>query len=206
MKKPLALIIMDGYGKGNHDKGDAIFAANTPNLDKLFSQNPLTYIGASGLDVGLPDGQMGNSEVGHTNIGAGRVVYQELVRISKSIIDGDFFEKEAFLNAVKNCKENNSALHLIGLVSDGGVHSHTEHLYGLIDLAAKNNLKKVYVHCLLDGRDVSTTSGSGFVEDLIKYMEKSGTGVVATVIGRYYAMDRDFAWDRVEKAYNAMVI
>ncbi|MEG0664298.1 MAG: 2,3-bisphosphoglycerate-independent phosphoglycerate mutase [Clostridia bacterium] len=206
MKKPLALIIMDGYGKGNHDKGDAIFAANTPNLDKLFSQNPLTYIGASGLDVGLPDGQMGNSEVGHTNIGAGRIVYQELVRISKSIIDGDFFEKEAFLNAVKNCKENNSALHLIGLVSDGGVHSHTEHLYGLIDLAAKNNLKKVYVHCLLDGRDVSTTSGSGFVEDLIKYMEKSGTGVVATVIGRYYAMDRDFAWDRVEKAYNAMVI
>ncbi len=205
MKKPVVLCIMDGFGIREAAEANAIKAASTPNLSKLFAENPFTTIGASGLDVGLPDGQMGNSEVGHTNIGAGRVVYQMLVKISKSIVDGDFFEIPALKSAVENCKKHNSALHLIGLVSDGGVHSHIEHLYGLLALAKKNNIEKVYVHCLMDGRDVSTTSGVGFIKDLQKEMAEIGVGKIATIAGRYYAMDRDFAWDRVEKAYSAFV-
>lgn len=205
MKKPIALFIMDGFGRNDSDYGNAIKAARKPNIDKLFSENPLTYIGASGMDVGLPDGQMGNSEVGHTNIGAGRVVYQELTRITKSIKDGDFFTNEAFLAAVENCKKNRSALHLIGLLSDGGVHSHNSHLYGLLELAKKSGLAKVYVHCLMDGRDVPPTSGADFVAELQAKMKEIGVGEVATVMGRYYAMDRDNRWERVEKAYAAMV-
>ncbi len=205
MKKPVVLCIMDGFGIREEEKGNAIKAANTPNLTRLFENNPFTTIGASGLDVGLPNGQMGNSEVGHTNIGAGRVVYQMLVKISKSITDGDFFDIKALQGAVENCKKNDSALHLIGLLSDGGVHSHIEHLYGLLELAKKNGLTKVYVHALLDGRDVSTTSGVGFVKDLQNKMAEIGVGKIATLAGRYYAMDRDFAWDRVEKAYAAFV-
>ena len=205
MKKPLTLIIMDGFGYNPDTYGNAIEAANTPNLSKIFSENPTTHIGASGLDVGLPDGQMGNSEVGHTNIGAGRVVYQMLVKISKSITDGDFFENEALQKAIANCKANNSALHLMGLLSDGGVHSHIEHLYGLLELAKRNGLDKVYVHALMDGRDVPPTSGVDFMAQLCNKMKEIGVGKVATVMGRYYAMDRDFAWDRVEKAYAAMV-
>ncbi len=205
MKKPVVLCIMDGFGICGDSSCNAICAANTPNLDKFFSENPFTTIGASGLDVGLPDGQMGNSEVGHTNIGAGRVVYQMLVKISKSIEDGDFYNIAALKNAIDNCKQNNSALHLIGLLSDGGVHSHIDHLYGLLKMAKREGLTKVFVHCLMDGRDVSTTSGVGFIRDLEAEMEKIGVGKIATVCGRYYAMDRDFAWDRVEKAYAAFV-
>ena len=205
MKKPVVLCIMDGFGIRNVNEGNAIYTAKTPYLDKFFSENPFTTIGASGLDVGLPDGQMGNSEVGHTNIGAGRVVYQMLVKITKDIEDGKFFDIEVLKNAIENCKKNDSALHLIGLLSDGGVHSHIEHLYGLLEMAKKNGLTKVYVHCLMDGRDVSTTSGIGFIKDLQNKMLELGVGKIATVMGRYYAMDRDFAWDRVEKAYAAMV-
>ncbi len=205
MKKPLTLIIMDGFGITPEVRGNAIKAANTPNLTRLFSENPFTTIGASGLDVGLPDGQMGNSEVGHTNIGAGRVVYQMLVKISKSIKDGDFFRNEALLGAVKNCRDNGTALHLIGLLSDGGVHSHIDHLFGLLELAKREGLKKVYVHALMDGRDVPPTSGVEYMQQLCDELKKLGVGKVATVAGRYYAMDRDRAWDRVEKAYDAMV-
>ncbi len=205
MKKPVVLCIMDGFGINPGDKGNAIEAANTPNLSKIFAENPFTTIGASGLDVGLPDGQMGNSEVGHTNIGAGRVVYQMLVKISKSITDGDFFEIEALKNAYASCKEKGTALHLVGLLSDGGVHSHIEHLFGLLEMAKKEGLEKVYIHCIMDGRDVSVTSGAGFVEDVYKKTKELGVGEIATITGRYYAMDRDFAWDRVEKAYAAMV-
>lgn len=205
MKKPVVLCIMDGFGIRETNEGNAIYTAKTPNLDKFFGNNPFTTIGASGLDVGLPDGQMGNSEVGHTNIGAGRVVYQMLVKITKDIEEGTFFNIEVLKNAIENCKKNDSALHLIGLLSDGGVHSHIDHLYGLLKMAKKNDLKKVYVHCLMDGRDVSTTSGIGFIKDLQDKMLELGVGKIATVMGRYYAMDRDFAWDRVEKAYAAMV-
>lgn len=205
MKKPVALIILDGFGYNSSDYGNAISAAKTPTLDKLFATCPNTKIGASGMDVGLPDGQMGNSEVGHTNIGAGRIVYQELTRITKSIRDGDFFTNEAFKNAVENCKKNDSALHLMGLLSDGGVHSHNEHLYGLLELAKKAGLTKVYVHAFLDGRDVPPSSGKGFVEELQAKMQEIGVGTIASVMGRYYAMDRDNRWDRVEKAYAAMV-
>ncbi len=205
MKKPLTLIIMDGFGINESDYGNAITAAKTPRLNELFQNNPTTTIGASGLDVGLPDGQMGNSEVGHTNIGAGRVVYQMLVKISKSITDGDFFENPALLSAVENCKKNGTALHLMGLLSDGGVHSHNEHLYGLLEMAKRHGLSKVYVHALMDGRDVPPTSGVDFMQALCDKMAEIGVGKVATVCGRYYAMDRDFAWDRVVKAYSAMV-
>lgn len=206
-KKPVALIIMDGFGYNPSDYGNAIKAANTPNLDRYMA-NPKhnTIIGASGLDVGLPDGQMGNSEVGHTNIGAGRIVYQMLVKISKSIKDGDFFENKALCDAVKNCKQNNSSLHLMGLLSPGGVHSHMEHLYGLLEMAKKNGLEKVYVHAFLDGRDVPPSSASEFMEEAVSEMNKIGVGSVATISGRFYAMDRDNAWDRVEKAYDALVM
>ena len=205
MTKPLALLILDGFGINNSDYGNAIKLARTPNIDKLFSQNPHTQIGASGMDVGLPDGQMGNSEVGHTNIGAGRIVYQELTRITKAIKDGDFFLNKELLAAVESCKKNGSALHLIGLLSDGGVHSHNSHLYGILELAKKAGLTKVFVHCLMDGRDVPPTSGAGFINDLEAEMARVGVGKIATVMGRYYAMDRDNRWERVEKAYAAMV-
>ncbi len=205
MTKPLALLILDGFGINNSEYGNAIKLARTPNIDKLFSQNPHTQIGASGMDVGLPDGQMGNSEVGHTNIGAGRIVYQELTRITKAIKDGDFFQNKELLAAVEHCKANGSALHLIGLLSDGGVHSHNSHLYGILELAKKAGLTKVFVHCLMDGRDVPPTSGAGFINDLEAEMARIGVGKIATVMGRYYAMDRDNRWDRVEKAYAAMV-
>ena len=205
MKRPVVLCIMDGFGINPGAKGNAIEAANTPNLTKLFKENPFTTIGASGLDVGLPDGQMGNSEVGHTNIGAGRVVYQELTRITKSIQDGDFFENEALVGAIENCKKNGTALHLIGLLSDGGVHSHNTHLYGLLKLAKDNGLEKVYVHALLDGRDVPPASGVEYIEELEAKMKEIGVGEIATVMGRFYAMDRDNMWDRVGMAYNAMV-
>lgn len=205
MKKPLALIIMDGFGDRKDDYGNAIHAAKTPNLDRLFAENPRTDIGASGMDVGLPDGQMGNSEVGHTNIGAGRIVYQELTRITKSIQDGDFFKNEALCGAMDNCVVNHSALHLCGLLSDGGVHSHNTHLYGLLEMAKRYGLDKVYVHCFMDGRDVPPTSGVEYVAQLQEKMKELGVGKIATITGRYYAMDRDNRWERVSQAYNAMV-
>ncbi len=204
-RKPVALIILDGYGLSDYVEGNAIKAAKKPNLDRYFEDYPNTIMYASGMSVGLPDGQMGNSEVGHTNIGAGRVVYQELTRITKSIEDGDMLKNEAFTDAVENCKRNNSAMHFVGLLSDGGVHSHIEHLFGLIDMAKKNGLEKVYIHCIMDGRDVSPTSGVGFIEELQKKLDEVGVGEIATVSGRYYAMDRDTNWNRVEKAYDAMV-
>ena len=203
-KKPIALIIMDGFGYNHKDYGNAIRAAKTPNIDRLLANYPHTLIGASGMDVGLPEGQMGNSEVGHTNIGAGRIVYQELTRITKSIKDGEFFSNEAFTAAVENCKKNDSALHLFGLLSNGGVHSHNSHLYGLLELAKKAGLTKVYVHCFMDGRDVPPTSGADFVAELEEKLKEIGVGKIATVMGRYYAMDRDNRWDRVELAYNAL--
>ena len=205
MKKPLLLCIMDGYGKNCDCYGNAIAAAKTPVMDKLLAECPTTYIGASGMDVGLPDGQMGNSEVGHTNIGAGRVVYQELTRITKSIADGDFFENESLVGAVENALKNDSALHIMGLLSDGGVHSHNTHLYAIVELAKKMGLSKVYLHCFLDGRDVPPASGADFVADAKAKMEEIGVGKIATVMGRYYAMDRDNRWERVSKAYAAMV-
>jgi len=203
-KKPVLLCILDGFGHNPDSYGNAVMAAKTPNLDGIFHDFPSTLIGASGMDVGLPDGQMGNSEVGHTNIGAGRVVYQELTRISKSIADGDFFQNPAFLQAVENCKANGSALHLMGLLSDGGVHSHNTHLYALLELAKRAGLERVYVHCLMDGRDVPPTSGADFIDELLLKMAKIGVGKIATIMGRYYAMDREKRFERVEKAYRAM--
>jgi len=203
MKKPLVLIIMDGFGTNPNTEVNAIYAAKTPNLDKIFAENPRTDIGASGMDVGLPDGQMGNSEVGHTNIGAGRVVYQELTRITKSIRDGDFFSNAALTAAMDNAKDH--ALHLVGLLSDGGVHSHNTHLYALLEMAKKSGVENVFVHCLMDGRDVSTTSGAGFVAELEAKMQELGVGKIATIAGRYYGMDREKRWERVEKVYSAMV-
>ena len=204
-KKPIALIIMDGFGINPDAYGNAIKAAATPYLDSYFANCPNTTIGASGMCVGLPDGQMGNSEVGHTNIGAGRIVYQELTRITKSIQDGDFFTNEALTGAVENCKKNGSALHLMGLLSSGGVHSHNSHLYGLLELAKCAGLTKVYVHCFMDGRDVPPSSGKDFIVELQEKMQEIGVGEIATISGRYYAMDRDHNWDRVQKAYDAMV-
>ena len=205
MKKPIVLTIMDGFGFNPETNGNAIYAAKTPRLDRIFSECPTTQIGASGLDVGLPDGQMGNSEVGHTNIGAGRVVYQELTRITKSIADGDFFENDAFLGAVENCKKNGSALHLMGLLSDGGVHSHIEHLYGLVTLAKQNGLDRVYIHALLDGRDVPPASAADYIDTLNAKLQEIGCGKLVTVMGRFYGMDRDNRWERVGKAYAALV-
>lgn len=204
-KKPIALIIMDGFGYNHKDYGNAIRAAKTPNIDRLLANYPHTLIGASGMDVGLPEGQMGNSEVGHTNIGAGRIVYQELTRITKSIEDGDFFENEALVNAVKKSVEAGKSLHLMGLMSDGGVHSHNSHIFALVELAKRLGQDKVYLHCIMDGRDVPPTSGKDFVAEAIEKMNEIGVGKVATVVGRYYAMDRDNNWDRVQKAYNALV-
>lgn len=203
-KRPVLLCIMDGFGKNESTYGNAIAAAKKPNLDKIVSENPMTFIGASGLDVGLPDGQMGNSEVGHTNIGAGRVVYQELTRITKSIQDGDFFTNEALVGAMENCKKNSSALHLMGLMSDGGVHSHNTHLYGIMELAKRSGVDKVYIHCFMDGRDVPPTSGKDYLAELYEKCDEIGVGEIATVMGRYYAMDRDNRWERIVKAYKAM--
>ena len=204
-KKPTVLMILDGFGLNPRHEANAAYIAKTPNIDKLYAEWPNTQGGASGLDVGLPDGQMGNSEVGHLNIGAGRIVYQELTRITKSIQDGDFFENPVLLGAIENCKKNDSALHLMGLVSDGGVHSHQTHLYGLLELAKRQGLEKVYVHCYLDGRDTPPNSGLGYVQELEEEMKKIGVGKVASVHGRYYAMDRDKRWEREEIAYKALV-
>ena len=203
--KPLVLCILDGFGHNPDSYGNAVAAAKKPNLDRLFASCPHTLIGASGMDVGLPDGQMGNSEVGHTNIGAGRIVYQELTRITKSIEDGDFFENEALVEAMKNAAADGRALHLMGLLSDGGVHSHITHLYGLLEMAKRCGVKEVNVHCFMDGRDVPPTSGKEYIEQLEAKMAEIGIGRIASVMGRYYAMDRDNRWDRVEKAYAAMV-
>ena len=176
MKQPLVLMILDGFGINPADYGNAIHAAKKPNLDRYFASYPHTQLGASGLDVGLPDGQMGNSEVGHTNIGAGRIVYQELTRITKSIQDGDFFTNEALTGAIENCRKHNSALHLMGLLSDGGVHSHIEHLFGLLERAKKSGLTKVYVHCFMDGRDVPPSSGKDFILQLQNKLDELGIG------------------------------
>lgn len=203
-KKPAVLLILDGYGINEKVEGNAVALAKTPVMDELMKTCPYVLGNASGMAVGLPEGQMGNSEVGHMNMGAGRIIYQELTRITKEIQDGDFFKNEALLSAVENCKKNDSALHLYGLVSDGGVHSHITHIYGLLELAKRNGLKKVYVHCFLDGRDTPPQSAKGFVEDLENKMKEIGVGEVASVSGRYYAMDRDNNYDRVEKAYLAL--
>ena len=203
-KKTTVLMILDGYGLSDSVKGNAIAQAKTPVMDKLMAECPFVKGNASGLAVGLPDGQMGNSEVGHLNMGAGRIVYQDLTKITKSIQDGDFFENEALLAACANAKKHDSALHMFGLVSDGGVHSHNTHIYGLLELAKRQGLEKVYVHCFLDGRDTPPESGKEYVEALEAEMKKIGVGEIATVSGRYYAMDRDNRWDRVEKAYLAL--
>lgn len=203
-KKPTALIIMDGFGHRDSKDGNAILAAKTPNLDRIFKENPMTYIGASGLDVGLPDGQMGNSEVGHTNIGAGRIVYQELTRITKSIRDGDFFSNPALMGAIDQCKWFHSTLHIFGLLSDGGVHSHIDHMFALLELARRNGLRKVCFHCFMDGRDTPPQSGIEYIDRLQHKIDTLELGCIATIEGRYYAMDRDNRWDRVEKAYKAI--
>ena len=203
-KKPVVLMILDGYGLNDKVEGNAVREANTPVMDRLMKEYPFVRGNASGMAVGLPDGQMGNSEVGHLNMGAGRIVYQELTRITKEIQDGDFFKNPALLSAVENCKKNDSALHMYGLVSDGGVHSHITHIYGLLELAKREGLKKVYVHCFLDGRDTPPASGKGYVEQLEEKMKELGVGEVASVMGRYYAMDRDNNYDRVKLAYDAL--
>ena len=204
-KKPTVLMILDGYGLNEKKTGNAVAQANTPVMDKLMAECPFVEGNASGLAVGLPDGQMGNSEVGHLNMGAGRIVYQDLTKITKAIEDGDFFENPELLKACRNAKENGTALHMYGLVSDGGVHSHNTHIYGLLELAKREGLSKVYVHCFLDGRDTPPASGKDYVKELVDKMTEIGVGEVATVTGRYYAMDRDNRWDRVEKAYRALV-
>ena len=204
-KTPTTLIIMDGFGLSDQSQGNAVRAASTPRLDQFFQEYAHTELSASGLDVGLPEGQMGNSEVGHTNIGAGRVVFQDLPRIAKSIADGDFFTNPAYNHAMDACKEKDTALHLMGLLSDGGVHSHLSHLFALLQLAKDKGLEKVYIHAFLDGRDVSPTSGADFVARTVEKCREIGVGKIATVMGRYYAMDRDKRWDRVEQAYDAMV-
>lgn len=206
MKKRVMLLIMDGWGIGKDYPGNAIKLADTPNVDRLTKNYPYTEIAASGLDVGLPQGQMGNSEVGHLNIGAGRIVYQDLTLITKEIEEGNFFENQALLKAVNKAKENKSKLHILGLVSKGGVHSHLDHLFALLELAKRNNLEEVYVHAFLDGRDVSPFSAQDDIRELEEKMKEIGIGKVASVTGRYYAMDRDNRWDRVEKAYDAMLL
>ena len=205
MKTPTTLIIMDGFGTGAQSAGNAIANAPTPNLDRIFAECPGCRLSASGLDVGLPEGQMGNSEVGHTNIGAGRVVFQDLPHISRDIQSGEFFKNTAYTEAMENCREWGSALHLMGLLSDGGVHSHITHLFALLQMAREQGIEKVYVHCFLDGRDVPPTSGKHFVEQLQAKLQQLGVGQIATVMGRYYAMDRDKRWDRLQRAYDAMV-
>lgn len=206
VKSPVMLIILDGYGIGKEYPGNAVKLAKTPNIDRLIDKYPYTSLKASGESVGLPKGQMGNSEVGHLNIGSGRVIYQDLTKISKSIKDRDFFEKTEFIDAINRAKEKNTNLHLIGLVSKGGVHSHINHLYALLELAKKEDFYNVYIHVILDGRDVSPTSGKNDVKELMSKIKELGVGRIATVSGRYYAMDRDQRWDRTELAYNALVL
>ena len=203
-KKLTMLMILDGFGSNSEEEGNAIKKANTPNIDTLMKTYPITKISASGLAVGLPEGQMGNSEVGHTNIGAGRVVYQELTRITKAIEDGDFFSNEELINAIENCKKNNSKLHILGLVSDGGVHSHIRHLYGLLELAKRRDFEDVYVHCFLDGRDTPPASAENYIIELEDKMKEKGVGKIASISGRFYSMDRDKRWERVKKAYDAI--
>ena len=204
-KKLMMLMILDGYGINENEKGNAVKLANTPNIDKLMKTCPTTTIYTSGLKVGLPEGQMGNSEVGHTNIGAGRIVYQDLTKITKSIEDGNFFSNEVLTKAIENCKKYNSNLHVMGLLSDGGVHSHERHLYAILELAKRNDFDNVYVHCFMDGRDTAPTSGEGYVAKLEEKMKEKGVGKIASLSGRFYAMDRDKRWQRVQKAYDAMV-
>lgn len=203
--KPVVLMVLDGYGINENPEGNAIAMADTPNMDKLMKEAPCVLGNASGLHVGLPDGQMGNSEVGHMNIGAGRIIYQDLTRITKAIEDGDFFENKALLAAMENCKKNDSDLHLWGLLSDGGVHSHITHLYALLEMAKRQGLTKVFVHAFLDGRDTPPASGKDYVQALSDEMKKIGVGQIASLSGRYYAMDRDNNFDRVEKAYDSLV-
>ncbi len=206
MSQITALIIMDGFGINREIRGNAIKAQGTPNLDRLTARFPHTQLGASGMDVGLPDGQMGNSEVGHLNIGAGRIVYQELTRITKDIQDGEFFQKKPLMDAMDKVKENGGSLHLMGLLSDGGVHSHITHLYALVEMAKMRGLQKVYVHCMLDGRDVPPTSGRMYVQQLEDKLKEIGVGEIASIQGRYFGMDRDNIWERVELGYNAIAL
>lgn len=201
----ILLLVMDGYGINHKKEGNAIALAKKPNLDKLFENYPHTVLGASGLDVGLPEGQMGNSEVGHLNFGAGRIVYQEITRIDKAIKDGSFFQNQVLLEAMNRVRENKSALHLMGLVSDGGVHSSLNHLYALLRLAKEKGVEKVYVHAFMDGRDTSPTAGKEYIRELLEKFREYGIGKLSTIVGRYYAMDRDKRWERIEKAYRAMV-
>ena len=203
--KPVALIILDGFGLREETANNAVALAKKPNFDRYWAKYPHTTLRASGEAVGLPEGQMGNSEVGHLNIGAGRIVYQDLTRITKSIREGDFFENETLLGAIRHAKDHGTALHLYGLLSDGGVHSHIDHLYALLDLCKRQNFYDVYIHAFLDGRDVAPDSAKRYMEQLLDYIKKNGVGQVATVQGRYYAMDRDKRWERVEKSYRAMV-
>ena len=203
-KRPTVLMILDGFGLNDRKDANAVYEAKTPVIDNLMATYPFVKGNASGMAVGLPEGQMGNSEVGHMNMGAGRIIYQDLTRITKEIQDGTFFENPALLKAIENVKANNSALHLYGLLSDGGVHSHNSHLYGLLELAKRHGLEKVYVHCFLDGRDTPPASGADYIKELYEKMQELGVGQIATVMGRYYAMDRDNRWDRVEKAYRAV--
>ena len=206
MKNKLTmLMILDGFGKNEESNANAVKLANTPNIDKLMKTCPTTQIHTSGLDVGLPDGQMGNSEVGHTNIGAGRIVYQELTKITKSIEDGDFFTNKELVNAIENCKKHNSKLHVMGLLSDGGVHSHIRHLYAILELAKRKDFENVYVHCFMDGRDTPPTSGENYITELEEKMKEKGVGKIASISGRFYAMDRDKRWERIKKAYDALV-
>ena len=205
-KTPTTLIIMDGFGLRDETMGNAIANARKPHLDKIFAENPGCKLSASGLDVGLPDGQMGNSEVGHTNIGAGRVVFQDLPRITKAIADGDFFTNEAYVAAMDDCKARGTALHIMGLMSDGGVHSHIDHIFAALDMAKQRGLTKVYVHAFLDGRDVPPSSGKDFVARLHEKCEALGNAHIGVISGRYYAMDRDKRWERLQKAYDALVM
>ena len=204
-KKPVMLMILDGFGINDNPDGNAVKQANTPNIDKLMKKYQTTEIYTSGLRVGLPEGQMGNSEVGHTNIGAGRIVYQELTKITKSIEDGDFFTIPEFIEAIENCKKYNSKLHILGLLSDGGVHSHNRHLYGLLEMAKRRDFENVYVHCFLDGRDTPPASAEGYLTELEEKMKEKQVGKIASISGRYYAMDRDKRWERVKKCYDALV-
>ena len=205
MSKLTMLMILDGFGINEKEEGNGVKQANIPHLNEILTKNPNTIIHTSGLEVGLPEGQMGNSEVGHTNIGAGRIVYQDLAKITKAIQDGDFFSKTEFVKAIENCKANNSKLHLMGLLSDGGVHSHNRHLYGLLELAKRKDFEDVYVHCFMDGRDTPPASGESYITELEEKMQEKGVGQIATLSGRFYAMDRDKRWERVSEAYNAMV-
>ncbi|EGK10859.1 2,3-bisphosphoglycerate-independent phosphoglycerate mutase [Kroppenstedtia eburnea] len=204
-RKPVALVILDGFALREETHGNAVAQAKKPNFDRYWSRYPHTTLTASGTGVGLPEGQMGNSEVGHLNIGAGRVVYQDLTRVSKSIAEGTFFKNETFLGAIRHVKEHNSRLHLYGLLSDGGVHSHMDHLFALLELAAGEGLRDVCIHAFLDGRDVAPDSGIKYIRQLQQKIADTGVGRIATVQGRYYAMDRDNRWERTEKAYRAMV-